>query len=46
MPDECALDRIVTEVIGAGRDAPDLRLAERPGSRRAHLSPPDHRRPE
>ncbi|MFN6979395.1 MAG: (2Fe-2S) ferredoxin domain-containing protein, partial [Gemmobacter sp.] len=46
VPDEAALNRIVTEVIGAGHDAPDLRLAERPGSRRAHLSPPNHRSSE
>jgi (2Fe-2S) ferredoxin len=35
VPDDAALDRIVTDVIGAGGDAPDLRLAEKPGSRRA-----------
>lgn len=37
VPDEAALDRIVTDVIGAGQDAPDLRLQERPGSRRDAL---------
>jgi (2Fe-2S) ferredoxin len=35
VPDETALHRIVTEVIAGGGDAPDLLLAERPGSRRA-----------
>ena len=35
VPDEVALDRIVTDVLVAGGDAPDLRLTERPGSRRA-----------
>ncbi|NHB78463.1 (2Fe-2S) ferredoxin domain-containing protein [Rhodobacter calidifons] len=45
IPDEAALDRLVTEVIGRGSDLPDLRLAERPGSRRATISPKSARRP-
>jgi (2Fe-2S) ferredoxin len=38
VPDETALHRLVTDVIAGGGDAPDLRLAERPGSRRVPLS--------
>ncbi|WFE77052.1 ferredoxin [Roseinatronobacter sp. S2] len=34
VPDQDALDRIVCDVIAQGGDAPDLRLSERPGSRR------------
>lgn len=35
IPDEAALQRLVTDVIGQGLDAPELRLAERPGGLRA-----------
>ena len=44
IPDEAALTRIVTEVIAAGGDAPDLRLAERPGSLRSTRSPTETRK--
>lgn len=43
VPDEAALDRIVTEVIAGRGNAPDLQLAERPGSRRAQKTPPKKR---
>ena len=38
VPDEHALGRIVEDVIGAGGEASDLRLAERPACRREPLS--------
>lgn len=44
IPDEAALTRLVTDVIGSGLDAPDLRLAERPGNARA--TPHPERKPE
>lgn len=34
VPDEAALDRILSDVVAAGGHAPDLALSERPGGRR------------
>ncbi|MBQ1203386.1 MAG: (2Fe-2S) ferredoxin domain-containing protein, partial [Loktanella sp.] len=43
VPDDIALHRIVRDVLVAGGDAPDLRLTEKPGSRRNLSNPKSDR---